>query len=107
MTNVVTLDKDSVESFLEDNVIALVGFWAAWCGPCKMMSPVLSDLSMKNYGEYAIGRANVDECKDFAEKYHVENLPTLLIFKNGEEVGRVIGYMNPENLDREIAVALL
>ena len=56
---------------------------------------------------YAVGRVNVDDCKEFAEKYHVENLPTLLIFKNGEEVGRVIGYMNPENLDREIADSLV
>ena len=107
MANVVALDNDSVESFLENNEIALIGFWAAWCGPCKMMSPVLSDISAKNRNNYAVGRVNVDDCKEFAEKYHVENLPTLLIFKNGEEVGRVIGYMNPENLDREIADSLV
>lgn len=105
--NVEALDKDSLESFLENNEIALVGFWAAWCGPCKMMSPVLSDISAKYRGRYAIGRVNVDDCKNFAEKHHVENLPTLLIFKQGAEVGRVIGYRTPENLDREIADILL
>lgn len=106
MVNVVTLDKDTISDFLKDNVISLVGFWAAWCGPCKMMSPVLSDLASKYRGEYGVGKVNVDDCSEIAEKYGIENLPTLIIFKHGKEVSRVIGYMNLDDLKKEILKSL-
>lgn len=102
IVSVENLDPETLEAFLKENVIALIGFWAAWCGPCKMMFPVLADLAAKYHEEYAVGRINVDDCPALAETYQIENLPTLLIMKHGEEVGRIVGYMNMNALNEEI-----
>ena len=64
---------------------------------------MLSDLAAKYRGEYAVGKVNVNDCSEIAAKYEIENLPTLVIFKNGESVGRMVGYMNLDDLDKEIA----
>lgn len=102
MITVATLDQDTLDAFLKENVISIIGFWAAWCGPCKMMSPILSDLAAKHHEEYAVGKINVDECAELAAEYRIENLPTLLLMKHGQEVGRITGYKNLTTLNEEI-----
>ena len=102
MGNITTVDQNNIESFLKENPIALIGFWAAWCGPCKMMSPILYDLATQHSGKYVVGKVNVDECKELSEQYAIENLPTLLVIKHGKEVGRIIGYLGVEELKKEI-----
>lgn len=106
MITVATLDQDTLDAFLKENVISIIGFWAAWCGPCKMMSPVLSDFAAKHHKEYAVGKINIDECADLAAEYNIENLPTLLLMKHGKEIDRIIGYMNLNDLSEEIVKKL-
>ncbi|HLU81738.1 MAG TPA: thioredoxin [Flavobacteriaceae bacterium] len=69
----------------------MVDFWAAWCGPCRMLAPIVEELSSEYEGKAVIGKLDVDANQEFAAKYGVRNIPTVLIFKNGEMVKRQVG----------------
>ncbi len=80
------------------NGIALVDFWASWCMPCKMMSPVLNELAGEMGDQVAICKVNVEEYQSVAQKHSVRNIPTMVIFRNGKEVDRVVGVKSKEFL---------
>jgi thioredoxin 1 len=69
----------------------LVDFWAEWCGPCKMIGPVIEELSKDLAGQAKVGKVNVDEARDLAVKYNVRSIPLLLFFKNGEVKDQIVG----------------
>jgi thioredoxin 1 len=71
----------------------VVDFWAAWCGPCRMMAPVLEDLAADLDGQVAFAKLNVDENPGVAELYGISGIPALVVFANGEEAGRIVGFM--------------
>ncbi|PID68557.1 MAG: thioredoxin [Flavobacteriia bacterium] len=73
------------------NKTILIDFWAAWCMPCKMMAPVLNDLAAELPDDKYVGKINIEQYKVMAQKYGVRNIPTLILFKNGEEVDRFVG----------------
>lgn len=75
----------------------LVDFWAVWCGPCQMMAPILHELETK-MPDVQIGKVNVDEQMDLARQFRVVSIPTLIIFKNGQEVQRMVGVTSKEEL---------
>lgn len=70
--------------------VLLVDFWAPWCGPCKMVAPTLNEIA-ETEEDIIIGKVNVDNNQELAKKYKVRNIPTMVIFKNGVEVGRIVG----------------
>lgn len=69
----------------------LVDFWAEWCGPCKMIAPILGEIATEKAGQVTIAKLNVDEHGDIAQRYGVMSIPTLLVFKDGEIVKRLVG----------------
>ena len=71
--------------------VVLVDFWAAWCMPCKMMAPILNDVAAATEGSAKIYKLNVDEQQEIAAKYGIRNIPTMILFKDGKEVERIIG----------------
>ncbi len=71
--------------------ISLVDFWAEWCGPCRMMSPIIDELAKEYEGKVKVGKVNVDDEMELAEQFGVSSIPTLVILKNGEEVKRFVG----------------
>ncbi|CAM4149634.1 MULTISPECIES: thioredoxin [Jeotgalicoccus] len=78
--------------------ITLVDFWAPWCGPCKMIAPILEELAPEVEGKANIAKLNVDENQATASEYEVMSIPTLILFKDGEPVDKVVGFQPKEQL---------
>ncbi len=86
------LNESTFDSMvLKSDKPALVDFWAAWCGPCRMVAPVVEAVAEKFEGRAFVGKVNVDEAPALANKYGVRSIPTLIVFKGGEPVERVVG----------------
>lgn len=77
--------------------ITMVDFWASWCGPCKMLGPVIDDIANRYEGKAVVGKVNVDEEQTLASRYGVMSIPTVVFFKDGKEVARKVGVMPPES----------
>ena len=86
---------------VESNDTILVDFWAEWCGPCKMISPILDEIS-NEYG-LPVGKLNVDENPEKAQEYSVQSIPTMVLFRNGKPVHTVLGAMPKHKLMKELA----
>jgi len=80
----------------------LVDFWAEWCGPCKMIGPLIEELATEYDGKAVIGKLNVDENPDVAATYGIRSIPTLLVFKGGEIVDRIVGAVPKANIAQKI-----
>ena len=84
-------DASFDEVVLKSDKPVLVDFWATWCGPCRMLGPVIEELATEYGGRVVVGKVDVDNNQEFAAKYGVRNIPTVLVFKDGEVVGRQVG----------------
>ena len=105
--NIVTVtDANFQETIQNSDKPILVDFWAAWCGPCKMLAPVLEDVAAEAGDKLAIGKLNVDENPATSQKFGVMSIPTMLVFKNGEVVKTLVGYMSKKDLTDRLADVL-
>jgi thioredoxin 1 len=86
------------DKVLKSEVPVIVDFWAEWCTPCKMVEPVLDEIAGEYEGRLAVGRLNVDEQADLASQYSIVSIPSLILFKNGEEVTQHIGAAPKETI---------
>ena len=84
-------DENFEETVLNSSKPVLVDFWAAWCGPCRMVGPIIDEISTEYAEKAVVGKVDVDANQEFAAKYGVRNIPTVLVFQNGEVVGRQVG----------------
>lgn len=83
--------ESNFEELLQNNVAVVADFWAEWCGPCRMITPIVEELASAYEGKVLIGKVNVDEEGDLATKYGIRNIPTVLFFKNGQIVDKQVG----------------
>lgn len=100
--NVANFEAEVIKS----DIPVLVDFWAAWCGSCRAIAPVIEQLSSEFAGKAKIGKVNVDENRDLAQQFGVMSIPTIIIFKNGEKVDQIIGFTGKADLEKKLNVML-
>lgn len=100
----VVLTKDNFNQTIE-NGVSLVDFWAPWCGPCKMQLPIVEELSTELEGQATIGKINVDEQPELAAQFGVMSIPTLILFKDGQPVDKMVGLQSKDALKAKISNA--
>ena len=89
----VHFNKEGFEKALASGQLLMVDFWADWCGPCKMLAPVIEGLGDEYEGKAVVGKVNVDDEQELAIRYGVMSIPTVIFFKDGEEVARKVGVL--------------
>ena len=102
----VTITKENFASLKAGNLPLVVDFWATWCGPCRMIAPIIEELAAYFDGQIVVGKCDVEENDDLAAEFGIRNIPTILFFKNGEIVDKLIGAQPKAKLEEKFKALL-
>lgn len=99
MTEITITDQNFENEVLHSEKPVLLDFWATWCGPCRMLSPIISEIAEKYAGKIKVGKVNVDEQPALANAFQVASIPMIVIMKNGKAVNSAVGYRPIEQIE--------
>ena len=100
MLNAGIMAEEEFEELVNSKDICVVDFSASWCGPCRMMAPILEDISEKYKGKYYFYQIDIDSAEELAQKHQISAVPTILVFAKGKEIGRTSGYQEFDEFER-------
>jgi thioredoxin 1 len=102
----VKITSENFESLKNGQQPLVVDFWATWCGPCRMISPIISDLAKEYDGKIAVGKCDVEENEDMAAEFGIRNIPTIIFIKDGEIVDKIVGAVSKATLEEKFKALL-
>ena len=94
----VTVNNHNLAEVLASSPVVLIDFWATWCGPCRMLAPVVEEVAAEFEGKAVVAKCNVDEAREVAMQYRIMSIPTLIYFKNGEVVDKTVGVVSKDDI---------
>ena len=106
ITDPIELDDSDFTESINKFPLLLVDFWAPWCGPCRMMSPVIDQVGKEYQGKLVVGKVNVDENPSISRQFGISSIPTLILFKKGQAVNNIIGSVSKSRIDEMVRMHL-
>ena len=97
----VTISSENFENLKNGDMPLVVDFWATWCGPCRMIAPIVAELAQEYDGKLVVGKCDVEENDELAAEFGIRNIPTIIFFKNGEVVDKLVGAVAKAKLDEK------
>ncbi|MBQ8128519.1 MAG: thioredoxin [Prevotella sp.] len=102
----VKVTNENFESLKNGSLPLVIDFWATWCGPCRMVAPIISELAEKYDGKIVVGKCDVEEAEDVAMEFRIRNIPTVVFMKNGEVVDKLVGAVSKDKFDEKFQALL-
>jgi thioredoxin 1 len=97
----VTITSENFENLKNGQLPLVVDFWATWCGPCRMVAPIISEMAEKYDGKIIVGKCDVEESEELAAEFGIRNIPTVLFIKNGEVVDKLVGAVSKQKFEEK------
>ncbi len=102
----VKVTNENFETLKNGELPLVIDFWATWCGPCRMVAPIISELAEKYDGKVVVGKCDVEEAEDLAMEFRIRNIPTVVFMKNGEVVDKMVGAASKDKFEEKLQALL-
>ena len=98
MAEIIVTNENYIDEVINSDIPVLLDFWATWCGPCRMIAPIVEEIAAENEGKIKVGKVNVDEQEELAVMFSISAIPTLVVIKDGEVVNKIVGIKPKEDI---------